>query len=409
LFIFYTNNNYTNSIRSGEYDTIQFYGYDDVNTNEIKTNWTVYVYNTIDFSYGGSMMQLYPSSFSITFTNYRPVAKFYLEVTNGKSSKEIYSTDKTNEINVYVFNTTTVTNDVYINSIRFQLPWVINTNTLYISTLRGITNWYISNGYVYIDYTGKEIGKNTNDKIYLKYVDNVENVSTNYEWNFEAKYNITYDKYKSMELYPGKTKYISYIMPQANCLVAVSPNNVSRDLIYNKYVLEITNIAQEINNNIYQIVINSLGVFTNFVYISNYNLSYNPVIEYTNSNLVITYTNGLLKGAGDTIEFIAFDNVENEDFRSNWIIEVDNTTDFSSKTIAGVIPSKSVDINIFAYSYSFKCNLEFTNAKSLYDLNYIYTTIETNYMKLFITNVSYESENNIEKNNYRITMGCRYK
>ncbi len=396
--IYYTN---TYTLSNDMFDYVSLVGYDNA---ESPTNgeWIVLVDNTMngsgertaDVLVGQSLSNIveYPqyfAEFSVIFTN----------STTGGNGTNFYTIWETNYIKFTVYNQSE--SGTFINGLKIKIPSageLFNTNDIYVTNLlksQKVTN-YLSNEYIVFDYSSNEIKSLERDDIILRIRDNINLINTNLDWSMEASFNTTYGRFAPATVYSGKTATSYYIMPSANARVYSIPNTVSVDFPTNKFSIFVSNTTSLEGNNLYILKIIIPDVITNITDITNLNSSYTPTYQIDSSNLYIFYTNSSIPKDGyDIIEFVGYDNQESGNSYNSFAVWINNTTNLNNFTSASVLSGYSLALNILQYPYLSYVYLEATNSVSEFQKNYIYSTLTTNYIKLYLTNVSSSASNNI--------------
>ena len=403
IMVYYTNNNYTSGLKIGDYDSYQFTGNNLVTNTPFYGNWQLTADNTTNGSGYKSVGVMNGASFVLSITNFGYNAYAYIIATNSIDSinkNDIYSTITTNYLILYITNSST-SNENSVEKVRVLIPWAVDTNTLIVSNLiktHGVSN-YISNNYIILDYSVSNLLQNDFDEIMIKFNDKVFNSSTNVIWNVEARYNTTYYKYKTVNLWPGNYSLtINYDMPGVNAGGNATPNTVSQDFPSYQYQVLVTNMATEPENDIYSIKIKYPGFFTNITGVTNLNTNYQVNINNSNNIITLNYTNtGIIRGSYDVIEFICYGNIKygDSDITTNWQVWADNTTSGTQSTAVAALSGCSFGLNILKYPYLASVYMVATNSVSQYDLNTIYSTVVTDYLNFIVTNQSGASGNNI--------------
>lgn len=233
---------YTNVIESTEFDTISLIGWDNVEApDEASGVWTVEVNNSdSDLNFVSPTI---PSgkSFDLDVVQKDYMSTFAVSVTNGISgvgSTSVYSTLSTNIIQLTVYNQSGTGNNLM--TARFDIPGITDAdlaNHVYVTNEMSFTNLVksnatvtLSNGSIWVDYSGDPLIPSENDKILITVPENLVHEETNMTWNGQVAFDTTYLTFKDINVYPGKSASIAYIMPDPEVSVSVTPGELFADM-----------------------------------------------------------------------------------------------------------------------------------------------------------------------------------
>lgn len=225
---------YTNSLESGQDDSVTLTGFDAVNS-ETNGTWSVLVNN--DYGSGGETAAIVPSGQSLGLAVVTPPtdAKIRIQATNYVSSTQrntIYSTAETSYLKFEVFNFSG--GGDFLTLARIRIPGigtVYDTNGMTVqSLLKSDAVWSLSNDYIIIDYNDTNwIGAGFKDEILIGIADDVNRTNLSVVWSGDAAFNTTFNQYQTATLYTGGSLTISYVMPSALASVGMSPTVVYLD------------------------------------------------------------------------------------------------------------------------------------------------------------------------------------
>lgn len=402
ITVYYTNMNYTKGLLPGASDTIDFVGADNITAATYSSNWLVSGDNTTNNT-GMVLAGTYNGgSFALVITNYAYALRAYIEAANSVSpanKNAVYSTITTNFV-MLILSNVSGSNENRMTSARITVPWVVDTNTLIVSNLtRPNVTATLASNFVYLDYASSNMLLGEGDQIMLQYNDKVMNINTNAVYTVDAAYNTTYGLYKSAALWPGKSLTLGYVMPAASALAYSTPNRISIDYPMTNYSIFITNNSTNTGNNLFVVQVGIPKALTNLINLTNLVTNSKMVYNQGSGTLTVYYTNnnysqGLIPGAYDIYQFKAF-NSNSQPFYGNWSMTVDNTTNGNGVQSAGIYGGSAFDLIITNFAYSAYAYIEATNSEDIFNPNNIYSTVITNYLKLYLTNSSGSNENRL--------------
>ncbi len=222
---------YTNSIISGNTDSITLLAYDAVNV-ETNGTWTVKVNNAYEES--GEANAIVPAGQSLGLSIITPPvdARIKIQATNYISTSfknTIYSTALTNHLKFDVYNFSG--GGDFITYARIKIPaigTVLNTNGIKVKSLiKTDATWSISNQYILIQYKAtNRIGAGFKDEILISIADNINYTNLTVNWSGDAAFDTTYNTFKAASLYSGGSLAINYVMPDPLASISMDPTQV---------------------------------------------------------------------------------------------------------------------------------------------------------------------------------------
>ncbi|MCX7883295.1 MAG: hypothetical protein N2314_08755, partial [Brevinematales bacterium] len=179
------------------------------------------------------------------------------------------------------------------------------------------------------------------------------------------------------------TNLVAFENPAASAQGAVAPSVVWQDFLHTNYTLTISNTGES-GNDIKWVKIVAPYFITNIETVVS---SKGGVIVTYPSEIHVYYTNvTFASGEVDTITWRGWDNIETTEVSASWLLEVNNTLEPSLFRSVGIIPGYSQSLTIKRPPYQVNFYVEFTNSINTVERTKMYSTEETNWIKVVINN-----------------------